>query len=172
MLFEMHHSMFFCHSQIKLLDTHHHTWSVSSTWLQGGGSGDTQSMSGGTNEPQHRLLFPNNSPQPSSLISHHPNTHMSNPPLHPLTHSYPTPQSSPTGSADAHSTQHTTHTAYTQNQHIHRISIYTHIHIHTQNIHRIGTSTQSVSSCQTLSVSQFGRGARMCANTSIRRTET
>ena len=68
-----------------------------------------------------------------------------------------------------HSTQHT--------QHIHRISIYTesaytHIHIHTQNIHRIGTSTQSVSSCQTLSVSQFGRGARMCANTSIRRTET
>ena len=107
MLFEMHHSMFFCHSQIKLLDTHHHTWSVSSTWLQGGGSGDTQSMSGGTNEPQHRLLFPNNSPQLSSLISHHPNTHMSNPPLHPLTHSHPTPQSSPTESADAHSTQHT-----------------------------------------------------------------
>ena len=129
-------------------------------------------MSGGTNEPQHRLLFPNNSSQPTSLISHHPNTHMSNPPLQPLTHSYPTPQSSPTESADAHSTQHTTHTAYTQNQHIHRISIYTHIHIHTQNIHRIGTSTQSVRSCQTLSVSQFGRGARMCANTSIRRTET
>ena len=114
----------FCHSQIKLLDTHHHTWSVSSTWLQGGGSGDTQSMSGGTNEPQHRLLFPNNSPQPSSLISHHPNTHMSNPPLHPLTHSHPTPQSSPTESADAHCTQHT--------QHIHRISIHTHTHTHTE----------------------------------------
>ena len=124
----------FCHSQIKLLDTHHHTWSVSSTWLQGGGSGDTQSMSGGTNEPQHRLLFPNNSPQLSSLISHHPNTHMSNPPLHPLTHSYPTPQSSPTESADAHSTQHTTQSTYTQNQHT-LIYTDTHIHIHTQNRH-------------------------------------
>ena len=106
--------------------------------LQGGGSGDTQSMSGGTNEPQHRLLFPNNSPQPTYLISHHPNTHMSNPLLHPLTHSHPTPQSSPTESADAHSTQHTTHTAYTQNQHIHRISIHSYTHTHaeyTQNRH-------------------------------------
>ena len=62
-------------------------------------------------------------------------------------------------------TAHNTHNIYTE-------SAYTHIHIHTQNIHRIGTSTQSVHSCQTLSVSQFGRGARMCANTSIRRTET
>ena len=166
MLFEMHHSMFFCHSQIKLLDPHHHTWSVSSTWLQGGGSGDTQSMSGGTNEPQHRLLFPNNSPQPSSLISHHPNT-----PTPTWATLLCTPLPTVTQLLSPHPrnqqmhTAHNTHNIYTE-------SAYTHIHIHTQNIHRIGTSTQSVHSCQTLSVSQFGRGARMCANTSIRRTET
>ena len=135
MLFEMHHSMFFCHSQIKLLDTHHHTWSVSSTWLQGGGSGDTQSMSGGTNEPQHHLLFPNNSPQPTSLISHHPNTHMSNPPLHPL----PTVTQllSPHPRNQQMHTAHNTHSIYTESAHtqIHRHT-HTHTHIeYTQNRH-------------------------------------
>ena len=62
-------------------------------------------------------------------------------------------------------TAHNKHSIYTESAH-------PQIHRHTLNIHRIGTSTQSVHSCQTLSVSQFGRGARMCANTSIRRTGT
>ena len=127
----------FCHSQIKLLDTHHHTWSVSSTWLQGGGSGDTQSMSGGTNEPQHRLLFPNNSPQPSSLISHHPNT-----PTPTWATLLCTPLPTVTQLLSPHPRNQQMHTAHNiqHTEHIHRISISSVTHPHTCSYtHRIYT---------------------------------